>query len=614
MAPALLNNRYRTIRQLGSGGFGETFLAEDTYMPSMRRCVIKQLKPATGNPQIYQLVRDRFQREAAVLEELGEGSSQIPKLYAYFSERGQFYLVQEWIEGVTLTEKVRAGGKLKESEVRGMLVSLLPVLDYIHRQHIVHRDIKPDNIIVRQRDGVPVLIDFGAVKEAMGAALNSQGNPTHSIMIGTPGFMPSEQAAGKPLFSSDLYALALTAIFLLTGKTPQELEIDPRSGEFVWHRHATHITPGFVAVLDKAIQYHPRDRYPNAPAMLSALQSLPAAPAAPARAGNMSQMQTQAVSPGFNRGSAAAQPPQSAGEGDWHKPAIVGGIVGAFALIGLLVAHSQPSPVGAGGGGTGSTPVRSDKPTAKPTKKPPAISSPDPKQAESEIVKVDIQRVTFNLGSTGKTVRGTVAPGEIKRYQVKSAKGQQFTVIILQGNVRVDLYDQLDQKLGTASESNTEWSGTLPISGDYNVEITSDNTSKYEVRIEVLYRDATSGANLKLSAPAVSNSKPSPEEAVRDYYSNIINNRLYDKGWNQLSERFKRNHSNDSFDTYTGWWNLVERVQVEKVKRVESGPDSAVVDVGLRYIMKDGRVAPESQRLSMIWDRATGSWLIDDTR
>src|SRR6476469_2738642 len=161
MTAALLNNRYRIIRALGTGGFGETFLAEDTHTPSRRTCVIKQLKPISKNPEVTRLVQERFGREAAILEQLGEGNAQIPRLYAYFAEQEQFYLVQEWVQGVTLTELVQQQGILEESSVKQILASLLAVLDYLHARGIIHRDIKPSNIILRQKDNKPVLIDFG---------------------------------------------------------------------------------------------------------------------------------------------------------------------------------------------------------------------------------------------------------------------------------------------------------------------------------------------------------------------------------------------------------------------------------------------------------------------
>ena len=137
-------------------------------MPSHRKCVVKQLKPINDQPQTHQLVQERFQREAAILEQLGESHDQIPRLYAYFSEAEQFYLVEEWVEGPTLTETLQRSGPLNEPTVQQLLINLLPVLDYIHHKRIVHRDIKPDNIILRRRDNQPVLIDFGAVKETMG--------------------------------------------------------------------------------------------------------------------------------------------------------------------------------------------------------------------------------------------------------------------------------------------------------------------------------------------------------------------------------------------------------------------------------------------------------------
>jgi serine/threonine protein kinase, bacterial len=272
MNSTLLSSRYRILRSLGRGGFGETFLAEDTHMPSGRYCVIKQLKPIDTNPQILQLVRDRFGREAAILEELSQGSRQIPTLYAYFIEAGQFYLVQEWIEGPTLGQQVSGEGRLSDAAVRTLLDRLLPVLEYVHSKRIVHRDIKPDNIIARLSDNLPVLIDFGAVREAMATQVASSGHAASSIVIGTPGFMSSEQAAGRPVYSSDLYSLGLTAIYALTGKIPQELDTDPHTGALIWRSHAPGVSAQLAAVLDKATEPSPRDRFPSASAMLAALQ------------------------------------------------------------------------------------------------------------------------------------------------------------------------------------------------------------------------------------------------------------------------------------------------------------------------------------------------------
>lgn len=269
MAVVVLNNRYRVIRELGKGGFGQTFLAVDTHLPSERPCVIKQLYPIVSKPKQYQWVRERFQREAAILEALSRGNSQIPQLYAYFAEAETFYLVQEYIEGQTLTEQVEKHGVLPQQEVRNILISLLQVLDYVHRQNIIHRDVKPDNIILRASDKKPVLIDFGVVKEALESIMDS--DRTHSIAIGTPGYMPSEQAAGRPVYTSDLYSLGLTAVFLLSGQAPHTLESDPRTGEILWRKAVPGLHGQLAAVIDRAIAFHPRDRFADAREMLAAL-------------------------------------------------------------------------------------------------------------------------------------------------------------------------------------------------------------------------------------------------------------------------------------------------------------------------------------------------------
>ncbi|MDB9306388.1 MULTISPECIES: serine/threonine protein kinase [Cyanophyceae] len=273
MTKTLLNNRYQVIQVLGAGGFGETFLAEDTHMPSRRRCVIKQLKPIANDPKTDEMIQQRFEREAATLEYLGDSCNQIPKLYAYFSENGLFYLVQEWIEGPTLTNIVEAKGPESETAVREILLSLLSVLDYVHSKGIIHRDIKPDNIILRSTDNKPFLIDFGAVKETIRSVVSSSHHPTRSLVIGTPGYMPTEQAIGRPVYATDIYSLGLTAIYLLTGKHPPELQTHLQTGAILWEESAPDVSRHLAKVINQAIHPHVSDRYSTASKMLYALKS-----------------------------------------------------------------------------------------------------------------------------------------------------------------------------------------------------------------------------------------------------------------------------------------------------------------------------------------------------
>ncbi|MTJ53604.1 protein kinase [Anabaena sp. UHCC 0253] len=331
MTKTLLNNRYQVIQVLGVGGFGETFLAEDTHLPSRRRCVIKQLKPISDDPKTYQMIQKRFEREAAILEYLGEGSDQIPKLYAYFSESGQFYLVQEWIQGQTLTNVIQSQGNLGETIVREILLSLLSILDYVHSKGIIHRDIKPDNIILRTPDNKPVLIDFGAVKETIRTVANSSGNPTQSLVIGTPGYMPIEQAIGRPVYATDIYSLGLSVIYLLTGKYPQELETHPQTGQILWQQYVPHISPQLVMVLSQAIEPRTSDRYSTASKMLYALQPVnnatinytPLATIPPTKA-NPIPSKTLVIPPVSNSGI-------------WQNPTIIFGSLLVGSLIGAII-------------------------------------------------------------------------------------------------------------------------------------------------------------------------------------------------------------------------------------------------------------------------------------
>ena len=328
----LLENRYRVIRELAEGGFGKTFIAEDTQMPSHRRCLIKELKPLNDGSEIYELIKERFQREAVILEDLGNNSSQIPSLYAYFFSEEKFYLVQEYIEGETLIARVQKQGQLSESAVKEILLKILPVLEYVHLKRIVHRDIKPENIILRSGDDTPVLIDFGAVKETMGTVMSPSGNSAISIVIGTPGYMPSEQMIGRPVFASDLYALGLTAIFLLTGKIPGELETNPLTGNIAWQQYALNTSPTLAAVLDKVIQNNLRDRFSTAREMLQALQAQtqPVASTVVATPPTPSEFSTQALIPKHNNiNSTVAQPVKNSS----NNNVLIGVIIGLLLLI-----------------------------------------------------------------------------------------------------------------------------------------------------------------------------------------------------------------------------------------------------------------------------------------
>ncbi|NCJ07337.1 DUF4189 domain-containing protein [Synechococcales cyanobacterium C] len=270
---SLLNRRYKILSVLATGGFSQTYLVEDTHSPTHRQCVLKQLKPPSPDPQIQSLMQARFQREAVILEMLGERTTSIPKLYAYFVENDQYYLVQELIEGQTLKAWIQTSGCQNEATVAALLLNILPVLAQVHEAGIIHRDIKPENIILRRHDRQPVLIDFGAVKEVVTTVMNPQGQPVSSIVIGTPGFMPPEQATGHPLPQSDLYCLGLTAIFMLTGKLPYELPMDLPTGAYQWRPEVPNLSPRLAAVLSQAIRYAPRDRFPSAQAFLQALQT-----------------------------------------------------------------------------------------------------------------------------------------------------------------------------------------------------------------------------------------------------------------------------------------------------------------------------------------------------
>jgi eukaryotic-like serine/threonine-protein kinase len=197
----------------------------------------------------------------------------IPRLLAYFEENQEFYLVQEFIKGHTLSHELTDGQKWTEGEVTLMLTEILSILEIVHNHGVIHRDIKPDNIIRRESDGQLVLIDFGAIKQLRSSTAIAQPQQRVTIAFGTPGYMPSEQIRSLPRSSSDIYALGMMGIQAITGVNPCELQDDPNTGEFLW-QHLTPVTPGLATVLTKMTRYHFKERYQSAAEALQALREL----------------------------------------------------------------------------------------------------------------------------------------------------------------------------------------------------------------------------------------------------------------------------------------------------------------------------------------------------
>ncbi|MEB3288437.1 MAG: serine/threonine-protein kinase [Leptolyngbya sp.] len=256
----LFRDRYRVLRSLGQGGFGVTYLAQDMRLPGQPSCVIKQLAPKSQSSQSLERAKVRFRREAKVLANLGS-HSQIPCLLDYFTIRGEFYLVQEYIQGQTLAQEVRQQGRQTEAQVKYFLQEMVPVLQFIHRNRIIHRDIKPPNIIRSEFDRRLVLIDFGAVREFLADLEESHiyQSPV-SQFVGTPGFAPPEQLALRPCYGSDIYALGMTCLFLLTTCTPAAFDSDPKTGQVRWRSIVT-VSDHFGHILDKMLRPDPTHRY-----------------------------------------------------------------------------------------------------------------------------------------------------------------------------------------------------------------------------------------------------------------------------------------------------------------------------------------------------------------
>lgn len=267
----LLANRYEVQRHLSGGGFSQTFLAKDLHLPGQPICVVKQLQPKYSNVETLKIAKRLFDQEAEILHTLGQAHDQIPDLLAHFEQDGEFYLVQEFVDGNTLDQEIRPDEPLGEIPVIALMKDILSVLSFVHQHQVIHRDIKPSNLIRRHADQQIVLIDFGAVKAVQkpNAAQPNLGSAL-TISVGSPGYMPIEQAAGQPRFCSDVYAVGVLALCALTGLSPSQLEVDDQL-QISCCRQPVTIRADLAMVIDRMIRRDYTQRYATAGDALVAL-------------------------------------------------------------------------------------------------------------------------------------------------------------------------------------------------------------------------------------------------------------------------------------------------------------------------------------------------------
>ncbi|PZU93565.1 MAG: hypothetical protein DCE90_16360 [Pseudanabaena sp.] len=535
MPAKVLDGRYKLIKKIGAGGFGHTFIARDMRRPGSPPCVVKQLKPASDDPTFIREARRLFNTEAETLEKLGR-HDQIPQLLAYFEEDAQFFLVQEFIEGRSLHDELRAAlpevpssdqdpqdhgsinlqnelanidqpikdKQLPELEVIKILKDVLEVLEFVHSEGVIHRDIKPDNLIRRKKDQKIVLIDFGAVRAMQDAntqlATDEKGESRFTVTIGTPGYMPSEQCAGRPNYSSDIYALGMVAIKALTGCSPTDLPNDPATGELVW-RDKARVSNGLAMVLTRMVRYHYTQRYQSVREVNQGLHTF----------ATMTDVERQATTSKIVRSTAPAQLNQARSNSAQSESTsrrrtvatapstntnsgvifLFGGLLAAIAVIAAFAIpamRNKPPAV-----------IVNNQPPVNPITEAPINPSPPPTAVPNEPTNQTLNLAPNQDLVISKTMSGNA--GHTYTFPAKS--GQTLVTAVAGDGLSITVLNSQGIALPDAvNVSNTN----IPITADgaYTVQLrgTSNNPQvPYELR-------------LSLKEPAIANPIPNPPPIV----------------------------------------------------------------------------------------------------
>ena len=267
-----LGAQYEIVRLLGRGGMGAVYLARERALD--RTVAIKVLPPEIA---VSAEAQERFRREARTAAKLTHPN--IVPLHTFGEVEGMMYFVMGYVEGESLAERIQRDNELPPAEVRRILGAMADALDYAHRQGVIHRDIKPDNILLEDESGRPMLTDFGIAK----ASASQETLTELGTAIGTPHYMSPEQASGEREIDgrSDLYSLGVVGYAMVAGRVPFE----GTSAQEVLVQHVTKappelgaLAPSVPADLAKAIMRclakAPEARWPDGASLQDAVSDV----------------------------------------------------------------------------------------------------------------------------------------------------------------------------------------------------------------------------------------------------------------------------------------------------------------------------------------------------
>ena len=251
-------SRYTVEKTLGKGGMATVELAEDTQLG--RKVAVKRLFASLAGDAVFQ---ERFFREARMAAALSHPN--LVAVYDVGQDEGLPYIVMEYVEGETLAELMKRSGPVPPERAVDLLLQICAGLEAAHAAGLVHRDIKPQNLLVRT-DGVVKIADFGIARTVQSTQLTQVGT-----VLGTAAYLAPEQAAGEQVTASaDIYSLGAVAYELISGRTPYKFEALPELALKQQQPPAplTEAPPALSGAVLRALAYKPEDR-PQSAAMFA---------------------------------------------------------------------------------------------------------------------------------------------------------------------------------------------------------------------------------------------------------------------------------------------------------------------------------------------------------